>query len=292
MGLALGATLVQRLPWLEPLANTLQSRANALLTRNGAPTPAKSWLNGVWLGHPLHPALTDVPIGAWTMTLSLDALAAMSSSPGMRRAADATLAIGVAGAVGAAAAGVADWSDTQGETRRVGALHALLNSVALLLNLWSLGKRLGGSRGGAVALSTAAYAIAGVSANIGGELVFRRGLGVSHQVWPAPPQEFTSVLSAAALADGQLTRAHAGDVPVCLLRHDGEIYAVEEWCTHLGGPLADGNLDGTAVTCPWHGSRFDLATGEPLNGPATVPLRRLETRVHDGQIEVRACGGE
>jgi nitrite reductase/ring-hydroxylating ferredoxin subunit/uncharacterized membrane protein len=292
MGLALGATLAQRLPWLEPLANALQGRANALLTHGGAPTPAKSWLNGVWLGHPLHPALTDVPVGAWTMTLSLDALAAVSGSEGMRRAADATLAIGVAGAIGAAAAGVADWSDTQGETRRIGALHALLNSVALLLNLWSLVKRLGGNRGGAVALSTAAYAIAGLSANIGGELVFRRGLGVSHQIWPAPPQEFTAVLSDTALAEGRLTRARAGDTPVCLLRRDGAIHAVEEWCTHLGGPLADGQLDGTVVTCPWHGSRFDLATGEPLNGPATVSLRRLETRVQDGRIEVRAASGE
>lgn len=292
MGLALGATLARRLGWLEPLANALQSRANAVLTRDGTPTPAKSWLNGAWLGHPLHPALTDVPIGAWTMTLSLDALAAVSGSEGMRRAADATLAIGIAGAVGAAAAGVADWSDTQGEARRIGALHALLNSTALLLNLWSLAKRLTGSRGGAVALSTMAYAAAGVSASIGGELVFRRGLGVSHQIWPAPPQEFTPVLSDAALAEGRLTRARAGDVPVCLLRRGDEIFAVEEWCTHLGGPLAEGQLDGTAVTCPWHGSRFDLETGEPLNGPATVPLRRLETRVQDGRIEVRAPSGE
>ncbi len=288
MARALGAALARRLNWLDPLANALQQRANALLTRDGAPTAAKSWLNGVWLGHPLHPALTDVPVGAWTMTLALDALAVASDSEGMRRAADAALTIGVAGAIGAAAAGAADWSDTQGETRRIGMLHALLNSAALALNVWSLLKRMGGSRGAAIGLSTAAYAIAGVSATIGGELVFRRGIGVSHQVWPEPPREFTSVLADAALAEGRLTRASAGDVPVCLLRRDGRIFAVEEWCTHLGGPLAEGRLDGTTVTCPWHGSRFDLATAEPLNGPATSPLRRLETRVQDGRIEVRA----
>ncbi|HEY7293486.1 MAG TPA: Rieske 2Fe-2S domain-containing protein [Dehalococcoidia bacterium] len=287
MAKALGAALARRLDWLEPLADAAQRRANALLTRDGAPTTAKSWLNGVWLGHPLHPALTDVPIGAWTMALMLDGVAVVSDSDGLRQAADATLAIGVAGALGAAASGAADWSDTQGETRRIGLLHAVLNSVALGLNLWSLLGRRRGHRGAALALSVAGYAIASVSASIGGELVFRRGIGVSHQIWPEPPQEFTPVISYDALADGRLTRARAGDVPVCLLRRGEQIVAVEEWCTHLGGPLSEGQLDGTAVTCPWHGSRFDLESGEPLNGPATAPLRRLETRLQDGRVEVR-----
>lgn len=299
MARSLGSRLVGRMGWLDPLAAPVQKAATALLTRDGANTPLKSFLNGQWLGHALHPALTDVPVGAWTSAAVLDLLALASGSEALAQGADASLALGIAGAVGAAATGVADWSDTSGETRRMGLLHALLNSVALTLNLISLARRLGGDRRSGVLLSSAAYGVAAVSANLGGELVFAKGMGVSHEIWPEPPAEFTPVLDAAALPEGKLTRAKAGDVAVCLLRHGDEVLAFGEWCTHLGAPLSEGALQsmngasatngagGEMVTCPWHGSQFDLRSGAVARGPATIPVHRFAARIQDGKVQVK-----
>lgn len=278
---------VSRMTWLDPAIEKLQQRAAALLAPNGQPTALKDVLNGRWLGHPLHPALTDVPLGAWTAALIFDVVALLPGSKGLRRSADASLALGAAGAVAAAAAGIADWSDTQGTPRRVGGVHALLNTLALTLNLVSLSRRLRGRRGSGVLLSMAAYMVASSSAWLGGELVSVLGMGVSHNIWPEPPADFVAVLDQAALPEGRLTRARAGDVPVCLLRRDGQISAITDWCPHLGGSLADGTLEGGAVTCPWHGSRFELESGAVLRGPATMAARRFEVRLREGKVEVK-----
>jgi nitrite reductase/ring-hydroxylating ferredoxin subunit/uncharacterized membrane protein len=277
MARSLASRLVERLAWVDPVAGQVQKAAAAVLMRDGANTPLKSFLNGSRLGHALHPALTDVPVGAWTGAAVLDLLAMATGSEGMAKGADASLALGVAGAVGAAATGLADWSDTSGETRRIGMVHALLNTVALTLNLASLAKRLGGDRRGGVLFSSAAFGVASVSAYLGGELVFAKGLGVSHQIWPEPPGEFTPVLDAAALPKGKLTQAKAGDVAT----------AFGDWCTHLGGPLSEGTLDGELVTCPWHGSQFELTTGDVARGPATIPSHRFEARIQDGKVQVK-----
>src|SRR3954469_24152183 len=85
----------------------------------------KNWLNGVWMGHPLHPALTDVVLGAWWTGALLDLT-------GGRRSADAAITVGVLAAVPTAASGAADWSDIDGEQRRTGLVHALLNSAGLM----------------------------------------------------------------------------------------------------------------------------------------------------------------
>jgi nitrite reductase/ring-hydroxylating ferredoxin subunit len=78
-------------------------------------------------------------------------------------------------------------------------------------------------------------------------------------------------------------------MPVLLLRRGERIYAIAETCAHLGGPLAEGTLDGLSVICPWHGSRVALEDGRVLDGPSTFPQPCFETRVHHGQIEVRAA---
>jgi nitrite reductase/ring-hydroxylating ferredoxin subunit/uncharacterized membrane protein len=287
MAQPLALRVIGRLGLLDPLAEKLQKTASGLLTRDGANTPLKSFLNGQWLGHPLHPALTDVPLGAWTGTVAMDLLAAVSGSEALAAGADASLALGIAGAAGAAAAGVADWSDTSGATRRTGMVHALLNSLALTLNLVSLVKRRTGNRGGGVLLSTAAYGIGALSAYLGGELVYAQGIGVSHEIWPEPPGEFTTVLDGKALPEGKLTRAMAGDVAVCLLRRGNEIDAFADWCTHLGGPLSEGKLEGETVTCPWHGSQFNVGNGAVERGPATIPVRRFVARLHEGKVQVK-----
>jgi nitrite reductase/ring-hydroxylating ferredoxin subunit len=155
--------------------------------------------------------------------------------------------------------------------------------------VWSLLNRYAGNRGRGVMLSTAAYGIASVSAYIGGELVYTRGMGVNHQAWPEAPEDFTAVMEESSLPEGRLVRAKAGDIPVCLLRRGGTITAFEEWCTHLGGPLADGTLEDDTVTCPRHGSQFDVRSGVVLRGPATSSLRMFIVRVRNGLVEVRAA---
>src|SRR3954454_11209988 len=92
---------------------------------------AKNALHGVWLGHPLHPVFTDVPIGAWTTALALDAAA--DGDPGMLRAATFALGVGLVGAAGAAVSGLTDWSETDGRSRRTGLIHGLLNIDATSL---------------------------------------------------------------------------------------------------------------------------------------------------------------
>jgi|SRR5579883_573932 len=279
--------VVQRSTFLEPLADRWQRFLSGRLTRGGKPTPLKQFLNGVWFGHPLHPAVTDVPIGGWTMGAVLDVAAGLSGSGGMAAAADTSIAFGCMGAVGAAMTGAADWSDLSGEARRAGTLHALLNTLVLGMNLVSLVKRWTGNRAGGLVWSMTALGVATVSAYIGGELVSGYGSGVTHEMWPEPPAEFTPVLAEAGLPEGKLVSAKAGDFPVCLLRRNGTVLAIGGWCTHLGGPLAKGELEGDTVTCPWHASQFDLKTGEVVQGPATVAARHFETRIRDGKVEVK-----
>ena len=106
------------------------------------------------------------------------------------------------------------------------------------------------------------------------------------------PEHFTAVLADAELAEGRLMRACYKDTPIMLVRQGTRICALVERCAHLGGPLADGKLENDAVTCPWHGSRFDLASGAVTDGRSAFPQPRLEARTRDGQIEVRASRAE
>src|SRR5919108_6237635 len=126
--------------WLDPLAETLQSAITAALEASGqAGRSFKTFLNGSWLGHPLHPALSDAPVGAWTTSLIMDLL-------GAHWAADTCVKVGVLAAVPTALAGVADWHDTVDRDRRVGLVHALLNSAALGLFIGSIAARGRGNR--------------------------------------------------------------------------------------------------------------------------------------------------
>ena len=90
----------------------------------------------------------------------------------------------------------------------------------------------------------------------------------------------------------RLTRARYKDTPLVLVRHADRLYALVETCAHLGGPLADGKLEGNTVVCPWHGSRFDLPSGAVIDGPSAFPQPCLQVRTHNGQIQVRAYRAE
>jgi nitrite reductase/ring-hydroxylating ferredoxin subunit len=92
----------------------------------------------------------------------------------------------------------------------------------------------------------------------------------------------------ADLKERNPVRVMAGDVAVLLVKIGDTINAISNTCTHLGGPLNEGQLEGDSIRCPWHGSRFCLADGSVLEGPATFPEREFDVRVRAGRIEVRA----
>jgi len=276
--------------WLDRVAEPLQATAGGLMRGSATGLRVKSLLNGTPFRHRLHPAIVTAPLGAWTTAVVLDALegaVSQGNRPGMRAAADAAIAFGLLSSLPAALTGVADWVDTNGRPRRVGVAHALLNIAALGCFGTSLALRLGGARGPAKAVSGLGFGVVTLSAMLGGELVFNLGVNVPHTLFPTPPEGFTDVLAASELAEGMPRVVEAGRVPVLLLRHEGEVLAVQEWCPHLGGPLSEGVFDGDVVECPWHQSRFCLRDGTPLQGPASVPLRTFDVMERAGRIYIK-----
>lgn len=277
--------------WLDSIAEPLQNGVHAVFRAGELGQKAKNWMNGTPIRHRLHPALVAIPLGAWTTATLLDALEILSDDEtrreGYAASADAAVLFGILGVLPSAATGLADWVDTYDQQRRVGTAHALLNSTALTLYIASWMLRRGGARGWGQALSLAGYSVAGIGAALGGELVYGLGVNVTHLLFPRAPDEFTDVLSIDDLPANKPVVVEVGRVPVLLLRQGSEIYAVQNWCPHAGGALSDGEIEGSEVVCPLHGSRFCLSDGAPLDGPASAPLRTFEVREQNGRIAVR-----
>jgi nitrite reductase/ring-hydroxylating ferredoxin subunit len=275
MSLRFGRRLADAAAFLDPVSDALQAAVGAL------PKDIRNVLDGVWFGVPLHPALTDVPLGSWTAAAACDAI-------GADAAADAALAIGVLGAVPAALTGLNDWSYLKGDSKRIGTVHAIVNSTGLALNVASLVLRRSGNRETARTLSTLAYGGALFAAHLGGILSFGLGVRVNRTAFESPEHEWQTVLGESELTGEELHRVEVDGEPAVVARgRNGRICAIAATCTHLGGPLDDGKRDGDVVTCPWHGSRFDLCTGDVLTGPAVFPQPVYESRVVDGKIELR-----
>jgi nitrite reductase/ring-hydroxylating ferredoxin subunit/uncharacterized membrane protein len=283
------ANAIDQQEWLDAIADPLQTWIKESLQAAGI--GVKDALHGVWLGHPLHPVLTDIPVGAWTVALVLDALEGLGGRKEMAAGADVAVAIGLAGAVGSAITGLADWSETDFRAKKVGVTHGLLNIAATALYSASMimrgRKRL---RQKAVALSMLGYAISGVSAYLGGHLVMGEQVGVDHTATAdqGKPEEYRPVLDAGALPEKKPTRVLADGVAVLLVKRGEEILAISETCPHLGGPLSEGKLVGDAIECPWHGSRLSLEDGSVVCGPTTYPARCFDARIRNGQVEVKA----
>jgi nitrite reductase/ring-hydroxylating ferredoxin subunit/uncharacterized membrane protein len=286
-------TVVARLaaqPGLDEIAKPLSEAVLAAYRNAGSVGSAlKNALHGVWLHHPLHPVLTDIPIGAWTTTLALDAKAAASGDASYRRAADFTLAVGLAGAAGSAVTGLTDWAETDGRAKRIGLLHGLLNvtATALMVTAYVLRKREERRAGEVCTLAGIGVAIG--AAYLGGDLVFGERIGVTHAVTDEP-NDFTPVLASDALADGTMQRVKSNDTDLLLVRQHGKVCALVHACAHLGGPLSEGELKDGSVVCPWHGSEFRLADGSVVNGPSTHPQPYFAVRERAGQIEVAPTG--
>jgi nitrite reductase/ring-hydroxylating ferredoxin subunit/uncharacterized membrane protein len=279
---------IARQEWLKPVEESLQKLVHRAFSAGGTRgQKVKNFLHGTRIGHPLHVILTDIPIGAWTAGLVFDGLDMVSENRGFRVAADGALGIGVAGAVAAALAGLADWSDVDPPARRIGLSHAALNVGGLTLFAASLMARRRKARGRARAFAMLGYAIVTTAARLGGNLVYEQRIGIDRTAGQTLPTNFVAVMDDSELREGTPGRAVHEGVPILLVRRGQRIFALAEMCSHLGGPLSEGKLTGDSIQCPWHGSRFALQDGRVLDGPAVHPQPCLEARVRNGKIEVR-----
>jgi nitrite reductase/ring-hydroxylating ferredoxin subunit/uncharacterized membrane protein len=270
---------------LEPLDGP--AKALGKTVRDAVPAgPVKDALSGRWLGHALHPLLTDLPIGTWTSAVLLDWLGGKASQD----AADRLIALGIAFTLPASATGMTEWADAEpasDEVRRIGIVHAAANIGATTLFGASLAARRRGSRGTGRMLAPAGAGVLGASGWLGGHLSYANGVGVAQTAFEHPPEEWTPALRDSDLPEGESRHAEVAGIGVLVARHGGEVYALSNRCVHRGGSLADGELAGGCVSCPLHGSTFRLADGAVERGPAAYPQPAWEVRVRDGMIEVR-----
>jgi nitrite reductase/ring-hydroxylating ferredoxin subunit/uncharacterized membrane protein len=273
-------TRLERMDVLDPITAPLQGA----VIRAVRPDGIRNALSGANLGHPLHPVIKDIPIGAWSMSVLLDVLGGRSAAA----AADRLLSVGIVAALPTAAAGLNDWSDTEAADARVGLVHAAVNLSALSLFTASRLARRAGHRGRGKGLSAAGFGLLSFGGFLGGHLVFGRGVNVNRTAFEKRVRQWTAVVSDSELAEGERRTVNVDSVPVLLYRAAGQVFALDETCSHFGGPLGDGRIEGGCVTCPWHGSTFRLADGSVVRGPASSPQPVYDVRVHEGQIEVRA----
>jgi nitrite reductase/ring-hydroxylating ferredoxin subunit len=260
----------------EPLAKAVERAAPA-----GA--PMNEALSGTALGHPLHPPLTDVVIGAWTSAVTLDWLGGKRGRP----AADLLVALGVLSALPTAAAGLNDWATLDVPTRRVGLVHGTTNVVATGLFGTSWLARKAGRRFFGKLLALAGYGTVSVGAFLGGHLSFRTGVGVDHTAFTEAPQDWTAVADEAGIRESEPVLIERAGVEILLVRQGGSLYALLDRCAHQGGPLHEGKVEDGCVICPWHSSRYRLSDGVALSGPTAHPQPAFRVRVRNGTVEVR-----
>ena len=281
------AAWADRLGWLRTASDWLTGVLGPVRERHQDNLLLELLHGGRWVGHPLHPALSDLPIGLWAGVMVLDAA---DRDPAPRRGIDAAGVLSAAGILAAGATaltGISDWSVSDDRDRRIGLLHGLLNTAALGLQGASLGTRMAGHRGTARALATASFTVTAAAGYLGGHLVFTRGVMVNRVAWATGPRRWTRALQEADLPDDAPAAVEAEGRQIMLYRHRGRLYAIDNICSHAGGLLSRGPVAELTVTCPLHGSRFTLTDGCVSRGPASQPQPVLPTRIRNGWIEVR-----
>ena len=261
--------LLDRLEWLDDPAGAAQEKIKQAVPRS---SPVGEALSGTWLGHPLHPLLTDVVLGSWTSSLVLDLVGGPKAQP----AADKLVAVGILSALPTVAAGVSDWADVSGQARRTGVLHAAGNAAALALFTASLTARRRGCRRLGVGLSLLGAAAAATAGWLGSHLTYSLGVGVNEAAFESPPEDWTAIRGDAP-AEGTMRRALASNVQVLLVTYEGKTRALLDRCSHRGCSLAEGTLEDGHVVCGCHGSTFAL-DGSVRRGPAFAPQPALDVR--------------
>lgn len=272
---------IERSSLLERVGRTLGSAFG----RAVRPGRTKELLAGTWFGHPLHPTLTDVTIGAWGSALLLDLTGNRDTDAGAQR----LVVAGLVAAVPTAASGWSELADiVDPKPRGVAALHALGNVAALSLYAGSYAARRCGARGAGRGLSAAGMAALAGSGFLGGHLAYRQGVGVNQTAILTGPAEWTPVADEADVPVGAIRRVRVDGIDLAVHRQEDRLLAIANRCSHRGGPLHLGRVTDTTVRCPWHRSVFSLEDGGVVRGPATAPQPAYDARINDGKIEVRA----
>ncbi|MFF5172578.1 Rieske 2Fe-2S domain-containing protein [Micromonospora sp. NPDC000089] len=276
-------TKLEQTTALDSVGDTLQRAVEAALR----PQKVRDLLHGVWLGHPLHPAMVQVPVGAWLSAAVVDLL------PGQRRAATALVALGTVSAVPAAVAGLNDWAALARDQRRVGLVHAAANTIGLALYAGSLAARLSGRHGRGRMLAYLGLGAASAGAYLGGHLAYKQGAQVSQSISELHliGDEWQALGDLAALPDRKPVTREVDGVSVLVYRRGDEVTVMLERCPHQSGPLGEGDVEQigghACVVCPWHGSAFRLDNGEVVQGPAATDQQLLPTRVADGVLQTK-----
>jgi nitrite reductase/ring-hydroxylating ferredoxin subunit/uncharacterized membrane protein len=273
-----GRKLLDAWTWGVPIADFYSSIDRFVIR----PKWLRSFLHGVWLGHPLHPLLTDVPVGALTVALVLDLL-------GIYDGANWATLIGGGGLVVAAVAGFADLDETDGKARQYGGVHASLMLVAMAFYAVSLLIRFGVTPGApeqATVLAAFGYLFVVLGAYVGGDLAFTLGNMVDRHAWRSGGGKWTA-LDLAEVPDRRPTKAKAGAQTLVLVRTGDTIAALHDTCAHAGCSLAEGKIVDDTIECPCHGSRFKLADGRVVVGPSVYDQPAYEVRRSEGKLEAR-----
>jgi nitrite reductase/ring-hydroxylating ferredoxin subunit/uncharacterized membrane protein len=280
------ASMLEDASTLDTVAGPVRSAVRSVLRSQAL----RDLLHGVWLGHPLHPFLVQIPLGAFASAGVLDAL------PGHERSADVLVATGVVSAGPAAAAGLADFAEMHEQQQRVGVVHAAANAVAIALYSGSLVARARGDRTTGRVLGYAGLSMLGLSGYLGGHLAYRQAVGANHaedvpHLVPPGWHDLCAVDDLGPEGEGRVRVLGEGAkaVPLLVVRRGGRIDVLSDRCSHLAGPLHEGAVDTDAgcVRCPWHGSVFSLEDGSVRNGPATAPVHAFDVRVDGGRLLVR-----
>lgn len=247
--------------------------------------PVQNFLNGTWLGHPVHAAVTDIPIGALTVSLLADVI-------GQPVVADVALVVGILAMVASAVTGAADYAEVDGTARVRATVHSTIMVVALVLYLVSLLVRSGApaDRLVPILLAAAGYLLVTFGAAIGGDLVYLIGTHVNRHAWRGVGAKWIALDLGGLpeIPEGGPTKLKAGINELAVIREGERILAVHAQCAHAGGPLAEGTRVGDALECPWHGSRFRVADGHVVRGPAMYDQPAYDVRrAESGGWEVR-----
>jgi len=276
--------------WTKPFGDAVHGLLHPLFQR-------LSWLRdlliGRWLGHPLHPALTDAPIGILLLVTVFDVL-------GQPDAASVSLVVGVLAVLAAAVSGLADFADTDGRARVRATLHGTIMVVALVGYLVSLLLRLSDSTSPAgIGLSALSFLVVILGAYVGGDVAYVLGNMVNRHAFRGAGTKWLTLEPAEMAPDGSIPvgrpiRARLGANNLVLVNDGTRILALHDTCAHGGGPLPEGQVVDGQIECPWHYSRFELATGHVRRGPSVYDQPAYEVRERDGggwEARRKATGG-
>ncbi|GAA4883695.1 Rieske (2Fe-2S) protein [Kitasatospora terrestris] len=285
------SALPEALPgWLDApsgwsVLDPVSDRIRAVVVRLPLSPALRDVLRGLWLGHPLHPALAQVPIGCWLSAALLD----VTGAP--QRAVRRLTAAGLLAAPPTLLAGWVDWSDLPPGHRRTGLVHALGAATATGLHAAALRARCRGHDRAGRWLGLAGLGLVGAAATLGGHLAYRQAAGAAHAeaVPRLAPPSWHQVGAVDEFPRGRPVRRELGEVPVVVVRGTEGFDVLADRCTHMSGSLAEGQVEDGCVRCPLHGSRFRLADGRPVRGPATAAQPRFDTRVLSDRLEIRAA---